>query len=71
LNETALKEAKARYYSSMNEWSRADENYPFATSEQINKKHMEIQEKIANGLKSHLKGPDAFTNPFLDQLQQV
>lgn len=55
----------------MNEWSRGDENYPFATSEQINKKHTEIQEKISNNLKSHLKGPDIFKNPFLDQLQQV
>ena len=43
----------------------------FATSEQLFKKHQEIQEKTTNGLKNLLKGPNEFTEPLLTQLQQV
>lgn len=70
LNEAALKKAKEVCSLTIEEWSKSA-IYPFATSVQINQKHLEIQEKSTNDIKFFLKGPNEFTNPVLINLKQV
>lgn len=53
----------------MDEWLGGAK--PFAPSDQLAKKHQEIQESAANHLKSNLKGPNEFTAPSMIQFQQV
>jgi len=53
----------------MDEWLGGAK--PFAPSDQLAKKHQEIQESAANHLKSDLKGPNEFTAPSMIRFQQV
>lgn len=69
VNETALNEAEKTYSSYMDEWLQ--NTVPFATFEQLNKQHQEIQEITKNDLNNHLKGIDEFKQPFKDRLHLV
>ncbi len=65
-----MKEAERTYSTSMDNWLKGVN--PFATSDQLSKKHQEIQETTTNDLTTHLKGPNnEFTMPYTIQLHQV
>lgn len=44
---------------------------PFANSEQLKKRHQEIQSLIKSCLENHLKGPKEFTAEYTIKLQEV
>ena len=64
-----MESSKKSYTTSINEWLNGTK--PFASSDQLTKKHQEIQESAMNHLNSNLKGPNEFTAPSMIQLQQV